>query len=131
MSDLSRIVDVQIDVAQPVGRAGFGVFMIYSTFTNDNFGGSFGRAQTFDSLTSMVSAGITDASPIYQAAESIFAQSPRPSYIVVGRRDGSETVAAAMLAIRAVNDDWYGFFDLDAQADATTATLQANAEWAA
>lgn len=82
MSTIDKHVDVQISKeTATVSRVGFGTPAILTYHT------VFPQvARTFGGLDEMVSAGFATTDIAYKLAAAMFAQSPRPTQVVVGRR---------------------------------------------
>lgn len=89
MAELDDIVRVDITAeTQQVAQAGFGVPMIASN--HDLFAD---RVRTYTSLESVTDDGFLSTTPEYKAASKMFAQSPRPSRIKIGKRTRRSTMA--------------------------------------
>jgi hypothetical protein len=72
------------------------------------------RVAEYHGADEMLTAGFTEYMPEYKAASLYFAQSPKPSRVLVGLRyvdsnepGNSETYAEALAAVRQKRDDWY------------------------
>lgn len=111
MSDLSTIVTVNIDVqTQSIARTAFGIPAVLGQFATSKTTPAFSRARTYTSTDEMIDEGWLTTDPVYKHVASMFAQNPRPSTVVVGRRDsGDADWTAALAAIRAEDDSWYTF----------------------
>ena len=111
MSDLSTVVQVNIDVqTQSIARTAFGIPAVIGQFATTQTTPAFSRARVYASVDEMIDEGWLTTDPVYKHVAALFAQNPRPSTVVVGRRDsGDSTWAAAMAAIQAENDSWYTF----------------------
>jgi hypothetical protein len=111
MSDINDIVQVVISRdTVSVTEAGFGTYAILSEFAKSKTLTDLERYRFYASLTEMETDQwlVTDAE--YLAAQKVFAQNPKLSRIMIGRKDvadASWTVAAN--AIQAVQKDWYAF----------------------
>lgn len=85
---LSDIVNVVISAAAiQLTRVGFGVPLIlssHSLFAD--------LVREYDGLDGLVTDGFTSSTPEYKAANAIFAQSPRPPTLKVGRRAHKPTL---------------------------------------
>ena len=109
MSQLDNIVNVVIDVqTQTVAQANFGTPLIVSQFLTSKTSPAFTRAREYASLTEMTADGWVSGDDVYKAARAVFSQNPRPTSVIVGRRDaGDADWAAALNAIQLENDAWY------------------------
>lgn len=101
---VENIVNVTITrQGQSVSQAGFGTPLILGT--NAAFAE---RSREYTSLTS-VASDFADTTDEYKAAQAIFAQTPKPKKLRVGRKAADpETYTQALDAIKAENNDWYG-----------------------
>ncbi|EHL99381.1 hypothetical protein HMPREF9946_03143 [Acetobacteraceae bacterium AT-5844] len=126
MANIDRIVDVQISLATTgVREQSFSGLLLVGVHTGTN---RLDIITSADDLLEAPFAGITTASPLYRAAQVAFSQIPGPRQVYIGRRGSSEAPAVALAAIRAENDDWYGFADVaHAEADLTAAAAWAEA----
>lgn len=90
MPSLSSIVSVTVTAnTKTVARAGFGVPMVLSYHT-----ANLARYKIYTKSgypSNMTDDGFTTADTAYQAVGAIFAQSPSPERVVVGRRDNAFT----------------------------------------
>lgn len=113
MADSSkRFVDVEISKETPrVSAAGFGKLLV---LTDNELVTVEDRVKRFTTATAVGEFFTTDSEE-YKAANAFFFQHPlqtaQPEEILFGRYDetpttGDLTIAAALEAIRAVNDDW-------------------------
>ena len=105
---LSEIVNVSITrETRVVTRAGFGTVLILGENLDQ---GAPQRIAFFSDLTSLAAAldgGVAD--PEYAAAQTLLSQSPRPPLFAIGHQEaGDADGAAALAAIQAVNNEWYG-----------------------
>lgn len=115
-------VSVTISVQdKKVTQAGFGTILIvgsHSAFTD--------RTKVYANLTA-VAVDFAATTKIYKAANAIFAQSPAPDSIKVGRIDGGDAdITATLDAIKTLDNDWYGLI-LESR---VTADITAAAVWA-
>ena len=126
MANIDRIVDVQISLATTgVREQSFSGLLLVGVHTGTN---RLDIITAADDLLTAPFAGITTASPLYKAAQVAFSQIPGPRQVYIGRRGSAEAAAVAMAAIRAENDDWYGFSDVaHAKADLLPAAAWAEA----
>lgn len=87
MASIDTIVDVQIEKdTATVSRTGFGIpglLVAHTTFPE--------AARVYGSLSEMTDDGFTVTDRAYLMAQAIFAQSPKPSQIVVGKRTNLPT----------------------------------------
>ena len=109
MGQIDNIVTVVIDVqSQSVTQTSFGIPLIAGAFLAAKTTTPFTRARSYGSITEMIDDGWTNADEVYKAARSIFSQNPRPTNIIVGRRDDADTDwATALAAIQSEDDTWY------------------------
>jgi hypothetical protein len=105
---------INIDVflsASPPSRASFGI-PLYLVDQADGNSLNGARVVSFDGISDAVLANANGyiSSATLTALTAAFSQIPSPNRIKVARRDtaANETIAATLLAIRAVDDDWYG-----------------------
>lgn len=115
MSDLNDIVQIVITrETQTVSRAGFGTPGIIAEFDTDKTTVTFDRFREYATLTEMSDDGWGVYDPVYLAAQKIFSQNPRPSKVMVGRKDsGDASFTAALTAIKTASNDWYAFGYVD------------------
>ncbi|KKN04675.1 hypothetical protein LCGC14_1095080 [marine sediment metagenome] len=99
MSDISSVVVVNIVVQDAsVSQTGFGTPMI---LTHEDFF-SPNLVQSFSDTASMVTAGASATGPTVLAATAMFAQSPRPPLIKIGKRTSAPTSQTKVVTV-AVN----------------------------
>jgi hypothetical protein len=108
---LSTITIVVILSTSPPSRQGFGTAMFLVDQDAGN-GLNGARSMSFASYTEAAAAntaGYISAGTL-EALRVGFSQQPTPATIKVGYHDtgAAETIAAAITAIRAFDDDWYG-----------------------
>lgn len=125
MSQIDNIVTVVIDVqSESVTQTSFGIPLIAGAFLTSKTTVPFTRARVYGSLTEMTDDGWASSDEVYKAARSIFYQNPRPTSVVIGRRDAADADwSAALAAIQAENDTWY-FVSIVPVASADTEALQ-------
>lgn len=104
---LSQIIDIQISrQTKGVSQVGFGTPMILGS--SNKMGNDLIR--TYQDMTG-VAADFASTDPEYLAALAIFSQQQFPPMIRIGYKavavSGHPTMAEALDAIRAVNNDWY------------------------
>lgn len=115
MSAIDKHVDVQISrETATVSRAGFGTPLILTYHTR--FAELY---RVYGSLTEMTDDGFVTTGIVYKLAAAVFAQSPRPTQVVIGRRatpvirDVKLTPKAPVLASTAysltINDETFTF----------------------
>ena len=100
-----KMIKISItEAAQGVSVLGFGTVLILTP--DATFGA---RTKSYSAADATLAADLTDgaASNAYIAAEAIFAQSPAPTSIKIGRIAQYETLVQAVDAIRLEDDDWY------------------------
>lgn len=115
---LNDIVTVEITrETTPISVASFGIPMIASEFATSKTTPAFTRARSYSTLAEMVADGWSapdpetpgSGDPEYLKAQALFTQNPRPSRVIIGRKDSTDANwAAALDAIQAENDEWYG-----------------------
>lgn len=93
----------------PPARAGFGTVMLVVDKATNTLNGA--RTMTFNAVTeadSAEAAGYISATTL-AFLTAAFTQSPAPATVKVGNQDtgATETLTAAITAIRAADDDWY------------------------
>lgn len=99
---LSDVVNVTISVeSAQLERAGFGIPLILGL--SDRFPE---RQRTYSSLAAMVTDGFETTDVEYKEAGRLFAQTPRPPQVVVGRRINVPTMRWAITPV-AVNNATY------------------------
>lgn len=111
MANLNDIVSISITrESASVTQANFGTPAIIAEFATDKTTTTFVRYRYYASLTEMTEDGWTTSDEVYDAAAAIFAQNPKVSRVMVGRKDSADADwSTALTAILAVNTDWYGF----------------------
>lgn len=98
-----RVVQVHITrETQQVSQAGFGTPLILSA--HDLFDD---LVREYTDLAGMVTDGFTSSTPEYKAANAIFAQSPRPPKLKIGRRATSAPLLSFTLVPVVKNDTEY------------------------
>lgn len=110
-SAIDQVVDVTItkETATATEEA-FNTVAVHAEFLTSKTTTPFSRARSYASLADMSKDGWGSADPVYKAALRAFAQPKPPNLFYVGRRDAADADwPAAFEAIRAENDDWYGF----------------------
>lgn len=86
---LSDFVHITINATSPaISQAGFGVPLILSASASFSE-----RVRYYNDLTGLVDDGFTSATPEHKAAAALFAQSPRPERVGIGRRANKPTQA--------------------------------------
>lgn len=110
---LSKIVDVNISIS-PLSQqlAGFGLINIIGT---TNVISTTERFRLYSSIDG-VADDFDSADEEYKAATIVFSQIPRPSQIIISRRDPVEAIQDELDAIQdktdassTLDDDWYHF----------------------
>jgi hypothetical protein len=109
--NIDSIINSTITRSTPVATLpGFGVPAILAQFAASKTTATFSRHRYYSSTTEMTADGWASTDSVFQAAQKLFAQSPRPERIMVGRIDsGDASIAASGDLIRAEQDDWYTF----------------------
>lgn len=107
---LQDIVNIQISLSTlPITQVGFGTLLIVGTETH--IPGNE-RVREYEDLAGMTADSFLTTDDSYLAAQEAFSQVPRPVSVKVGRKitSGSPDASwsAAIDAIRAIDDDWYG-----------------------
>lgn len=131
---IDDIVDVVISTNAAVApRDGFNVGLILGKTVGTGMSAT-NRCIVVSSLDDMIDAGYTTSSNEYKAAAKYFAQTPRPSKLVVGLIVGSgspvsyETFVEAITAARAANNQWYGVYVAETLAAADISAIAAYVE---
>lgn len=116
MSQLDPIVQVDITVeSDTIARAGFGIpaIMIAASALPGGATGALavaiGTVAQYSSVDEMLDAGFTSDHVVVKAATTVFAQAPRPQYLIVGLRTGTDSWSVALGKILDVDSSWYGF----------------------
>lgn len=116
IDDIVSIVVTTAGAATP--REGFNVGLIVGSSTHIS---TTDRCKVYTDLAGMLSDSFVATDPEYKAAELYFSQVPRPTKVVVGRRDATETSGTpnetwvqAITACRQKNGQWYGLYVADA-----------------
>jgi hypothetical protein len=113
-NDISRIIQVQISrqTATPSVESFSGILIADEFLSADITPAFTGRVRQYGSLAEVAAAGYAADSYVYLAASKIFGQELTVDRVYIGRKltgvDGTETWTAALTAMRAENDDWYG-----------------------
>lgn len=109
--NINSVINSNITRSTPVATLpGFGVPAILAQFLPSKTTALFARTRYYSSASEMTDDGWLATDSVLQAAQKLFAQSPRPERIMVGRIDsGDASIAASGDAIRAEQDDWYTF----------------------
>lgn len=118
--------------ASPPTRQGFGtpLLMVDQATNTLNTARTMSFA-TYTEAQAAQTAGYISATTL-DYMQAVFSQQPTPSVVKVGRRDTAavETVAAALTAIQAADDDWYGlaiYSRVDADIVAAANAIEAGA----
>ena len=115
MSDINQIVQSTITrTSAAASLPGFGTPGVLCQFAAGTKGfaasGNGSRTKTYTSAADMLAAGWAATDSAYLWAAAALSQSPHVQKVLVGRIDsGDASVAASGDAIRAENDDFYGF----------------------
>jgi len=123
VANIDRIVNVQIALRSVgIQQQTFSDLLLVGPLTMQE------RVRVITDPDELLAPGldITPASPLYKAASVAFSQTPTINRLFVGRRDPEEGAAAAMAAIRAENQMWYGVSDVTH----TGSDVIAFAQWA-
>ena len=84
------------------------------------------RVKVYTTTSEMLDDSWSTSAPEYLAASMYFAQKPKPTKVVIGRRDGTEAIGTTISACRDKNEDFYGVYVCGAtDADIAAAVLQA------
>ncbi len=105
MSSLSSIATVNISTAtQGVTAEGFGIPAIlgYHTVFPEVY-------RQYTSLSAMVTDGFSTTDPEYLAASAVFAQNPRPTKVIVGRRASAPTLTIRLTPVKTTAGFIYTF----------------------
>ncbi|MCR8961661.1 DUF3383 domain-containing protein [Brevibacillus halotolerans] len=109
LDDIVKVNVIVSPMAQSAGTFNIGLIVGKSKSISAS-----DRIKIYSSLPDMSDDGWKDSDPEYAAAKLYYSQSPSPSKLVVGRWDDTETVAEAIKACRAANNDWYACYVVDA-----------------
>lgn len=116
MSQLDPIVQVDIQVeSDTLTRATFGIPAIMvaaSTLPGGATGAlavAIGVVTQYSSVDEMLDAGFPESHAAVKAATTVFAQDPRPQYLIVGLRSAGDSWSTALGKILDVDSSWYGF----------------------
>lgn len=110
MSALDKHVDVQITKeTATVSRTGFGTPAVLTYHTN--FGDAF---RLYGGLDEMATDGFATTDMAYKLAAAIFAQSPRPNNVVVGRR-GTPVIRDVKITPRAAVNEFAYSLTIDGE----------------
>lgn len=132
---LADIVDVTVEVASvQSGRSPFSNVMVASEFDApaEWTGDGFDRSKMYigdldETLDAMEADGFEPSDNAVRMVRSVLRQTPRPDRVLVGRKDPTDaTWGAALDAIQADRQDWYGF----AIEDRDETSIKAAAAWA-
>lgn len=126
---IDNVVQVNIGVASTgrTSNVGNNVGLIIGPSTTIT---TADRVKVVSNLTEVADLGFATTAPEYLAAKAYFSQNPAPQSLVIGRRvagESGETAAAAMIACRDNNEDFYGVYICSAT-DADIASAVAEAE---
>src|SRR5690606_17773060 len=127
-NQLHEIVDVEITrETSQLSRVGFGTLLaVANNFTSTVGGGAI--VGVYSSLAEVIDAGFGDSDELYDVATAYFAQTPRPTRLILGQCDESTTVAD-LNAIQAINDDWYALYVADDMDTGYQTRMLAVAAW--
>lgn len=90
MANIDRIVNVQIALnTTGISKEGFSTLLIVGPHVH-----SLSRVETYTGVDGMTEAGFSVTDPLYLAAAAAFSQTPRPTYVKIGRRQCDSVVAA-------------------------------------
>lgn len=116
IDDVVNVVVSTAAVATP--REGFNIGLILGSSSHIS---TTDRCKVYSSLDGMLDDSFVATDPEYKAAAMYFAQNPKPSKVVIGRRDATlnnsvpaETWVEAITACRQKNGTWYGLYIADA-----------------
>lgn len=106
MTQITDIVTVNVNVQDTqLTRAGFGTLLIVSDIESTVF---TPRTKIYNNIAE-VDVDFTSTLDIHKALTAFFSQSPRPPTVKVGRQEiGDSNLATALIAIDAVDQDYYG-----------------------
>lgn len=106
MSELDRIINIQIDrQTTAVSQKGFGTMLLLGDEAEKPAELGAARAGVYDSES--YKEAFDPADDMYIALTAYFSQDLTPEEAIVGFIEGVETVAEALTAVSAENDDWY------------------------
>lgn len=114
MSQLSDIIQLTISrETLSIARASFGTPAIISEFAATKTSPAFDRYAEYASLAEMIAAGWLTTDKEYIRVGKIFAQNPKPTKVMIGRKKPAtetvETWTQALNAIALASSDWYAF----------------------
>ena len=102
---LDSIVTVSLSLdAFPVERAGFGTPLFIGTTDPDTNPAT--KVNAFTSLAEVLEI-YDQADPEYLAAAAFFGQNPKPTRMLIGYKETSESWVEALADIRAIDDSWF------------------------
>ena len=124
MADITEIVDVTISLETTgVTRQGFGVPLL----VGDGGVITAGEVASYVSLTEILGAGFLATDKEYLMAQACFAQTPRPTKVVVAPLTGADYAASIQSAFDA-SKEWYAvIIESRAQADIVAAAAKVEA----
>jgi hypothetical protein len=108
LNDLAQISYTVSPLTQSITSFNLGLIIGTSTVISTST-----RVASYSSLAAMVTAGFSNTSPEYLAAQMYFSGgSPgsAPTQVLIGRQATGETCLTALTACRAANTSWYGVF---------------------
>jgi len=111
MANIDRIVNVQISLqTASVAQNTFSDLLLYGVFTPV---GAQKVAIITDSSELLDTYGCTPSSPIYLAAQAAFSQIPHLPQVYIGLSTGIPDPTADLTAIKAENNNWYAWCNVD------------------
>lgn len=130
---LSTLIITIVLGASPPSRQGFGTaLLLVDKATNTLNSGRVMSFASFAEAQAAQTAGYISATTL-DFLQAAFSQQPTPAVVKVGNQNtaGAETIGAAITAIRAADDDWYGLAIYSrADADIVAAANQVEADGA-
>jgi len=111
MANIDRIVNVQISLqTAAVAESTFSDLLLYGVFTPIG-GAKVGIITDTQSLVD--DYGVLTSSALYKAASVFFSQIPHPPQLYIGLSSGATDPTADLVAIKAENNDWYAWCNVD------------------
>lgn len=135
---LNEVIQLSITrETQGVSEAGFGAALLIgdkANANNEGFPVAPARVKVYPFVgwsAALVADGYNAAKAIYKAASAYFSQNPAPTQLYIGYRDsaGGEDWGAALTAIKAINNDWWGLMCANRTDEAAGGAYKC-AEWA-
>lgn len=118
---ITQWINLQIKVSNGgVARAGFGIPLILSHRAQSHAGWAPGFVHTYKSIADVASDGFSTDSPEYLAANALFAQSPHPTTVLIGRCPSAVTMVWVVQISQVIDSTAY---QLQIDGEGVTSTL--------